>query len=151
MRRGFIALALAAMLYIPAAGQESVVIMTTVQHFVDAFNKGDAKATIAMCAEQTDIIDEFAPYEWHGAGACAKWFADYDQWAKKNTITDGSVTLGSPRHVDVVGERVYVVVPADFTFKQNGTSDKETGSSVTMVLRKGAHGWRISAWTWSKG
>jgi ketosteroid isomerase-like protein len=150
MRRVFIALALATMLYLPAAGQDSAV-MATVQHFTDAFNKGDTKTAIAMCAAQTDIIDEFAPYVWHGVGACAKWSADYDQWAKKNAITDGSVTLGSPRHVDVVGEHAYAVVPADFTFKQNGSPDKETGSSITVVLRKGANGWRISAWAWSKG
>lgn len=149
MRRGFFALALAAMLCIPAAAQDSAV-MATVQHFVDAFNKGDTKAAIAMCAQQTDIIDEFAPYVWHGAGACAKWSADYDEWAKKNAITDGFVTLGSPRHVDVLGQRAYAVVPADYTFKQDGKPDKETGSSITAVLTKGANGWRIFAWTWSK-
>jgi len=149
MRRGFIALAVAALLSLPAAGQDTAV-MTTVQRFVDAFNKGDTKTAIAVCAEQTYIIDEFPPFEWHGAGACAKWMADYDADAKKNAITDGVVTLGPPRHVDIVGGRAYVVVPADYAFKQNGKPAKETASDLTIVLRKGAAGWRIFAWSWSK-
>jgi ketosteroid isomerase-like protein len=149
MRRGFIALAFAALLYIPAAGQDTAV-MTTVQRFVDAFNKSDTQTATAVCAEQTSIIDEFPPYEWHGASGCAKWMTDYDADAKKNAITDGVVTLGSPRHVDIVGDRAYVVVPADYAFKQNGKPVKETASVWTIVLRKGAAGWRISAWSWSK-
>ena len=149
MRRGFIALAFAALMSIPAVGQDKAV-MKAVQGFVDAFNKGDTKAALAMCAEQAQIIDEFPPFEWHGAGACAKWFADYDADAKKNAVTDGVVTLGSPRHVDVAGDHAYVVVPADYAFKANGKPDKEIASSLTVVLRKGAAGWRISAWAWSK-
>jgi len=149
MRRGLIALAFAALMYIPAAGQDKAV-MTTVQGFVDAFNKGDTKAALAMCTEQAQIIDEFSPFEWRGEGACAKWFADYDADAKKNAVTDGAVTLGAPRHVDVAGERAYVVVPADYTYKEKGKPEKETASTLTIVLRKGAAGWRISAWSWSK-
>ena len=149
MRRAFIALAFAALMSIPAVGQDKAV-MKAVQGFVDAFNKGDTKAALAMCAEQAQIIDEFPPFEWHGAGACAKWFADYDADAKKNAVTDGVVTLGSPRHVDVAGDHAYVVVPADYAFKANGKPDKEIASSLTVVLRKGAAGWRISAWAWSK-
>jgi ketosteroid isomerase-like protein len=149
MRRGLIALGLAAVLYIPAVGQDSPAV-TTVKNFVEAFNKGDTKAASAMCAPEAYIIDEFAPYEWHGAGACGKWFADYDVWAKKSGVTDGSVTLGTPRHADVVGDRAYVVVPADYMFKVNGKPDKETASSLTVVLRKGASGWRIYAWAWSE-
>jgi hypothetical protein len=42
--------------------------MSVVNHVVVAFNKSDAK-TAAACGEQTSIIDEFPPHEWHGAGA----------------------------------------------------------------------------------
>ena len=41
------------------------------RQFIDGFNKGDVKSALAACADQVSIIDEFAPYEWHGAGACA--------------------------------------------------------------------------------
>ena len=149
MRRLLIALGFAAIIYLPAAGQDRAAF-TTVQRFVDAFNQGDTKSAAAVCAERTLIIDEFPPYEWQGSGACARWMRDYDEDAKKNAITDGVVTLGSPRHVDISGDRAYVVVSADYAFKQNGKMVKETGSVLTIVLRESPGGWRISAWSWSK-
>lgn len=152
MRKAFLAVALAALLPLSVVGQnkEKADVTKTVQGFVDAFNKGDTKTAGAVCAEQTQIIDEFPPYEWQGAGACSKWMAAYDEDAKKNAITDGVVTLSKPRHVDVTGDHAYVVVPADYAFKQNGKPVKETASTLTIVLRKSGTSWRISAWTWSK-
>ena len=77
--------------------------MAAVQGLVDAFNKGDTNAVVAASADEMCIIDEFPPYEWHGAGTCSKWLADYDADAKKNGITDGKVTIGKPRHVELAG------------------------------------------------
>src|ERR1700681_1795367 len=81
----------------PAATQTAVV--AAVHQFVDGFNKGDMKVMSASCAEQTSILDEFPPHEWHGAGACAKWAGDFEADAKKNGITDGAVTLSTPTHM----------------------------------------------------
>jgi len=150
MRRLFIAIAFAALLYGTAAAQDKAAVLATVHQFGDAFNKGDTKTAEAACAEETSVIDEFPPYEWHGAQGCAKWMSDYDADSKKNGITDGAVTLGSPRHVDVNADRAYVVVPADYSYKQKGKAMKETGSTLTIALQKGPNGWRITAWSWSK-
>lgn len=146
----FIALALAAFAQEKPAGQDKSAVMVTVNQFVDAFNKGDAKTAAAACADETSIIDEFPPYEWHGAGACAKWMNDYDLWAKKNSMTDGAVTLRTPRHVDVEGDRAYVVIPAEISYKEKGKAAKETGSMFTLVLRKETDAWRIVGWSWAK-
>ena len=125
-------------------------MLATVHQFVDGFNKGDTKTTLAACADQTSIIDEFPPHEWHGAGACAKWMSDYDANAKKDGITGGIVTLSDPLHVDITADRAYVVTPVDYTFQANGKPMKETGSMITLALRKGPAGWRITGWAWSK-
>ena len=132
------------------AGADQKAAMAVVQQFTDAFNKGDTKGAAAVCAEETSIIDEFPPYEWHGPGGCAKWMADFDADAKKNGMTDGNVKLAAAKHVDVTGDGAYVVVPADFTYKQKGKPVKETGSLLTVALQKGAAGWRITGWSWSK-
>jgi hypothetical protein len=107
------------------------------------------KTAVAACADQTSILDEFPPYRWQGGGACTAWANDYDADAKKNGITDGTVTLGIPRHIDIVGDRAYVVVPANYLFKQKGKPMKETGATFTIALQNGNAGWRITAWTWS--
>jgi hypothetical protein len=69
---------------------------------------------------------------------------DYDADAKKNGITDGVVTLRAPKHLDVVADRAYVVVPADYTYKQEGKEMKQTSSILTVALHKGSAGWRIT-------
>jgi hypothetical protein len=39
--------------------------MAPVHQWVDGINKGDMKAATAACADQTSIIDDFRPHEWH--------------------------------------------------------------------------------------
>ena len=53
-------------------------VMATVNRFIDGYNKSDTKLLAAACADQTSIIDEFPPHEWHGPSACLTWFKDYD-------------------------------------------------------------------------
>ena len=134
----------------PTFAAEDTDVLVPVHQFLDGFNKGDAKSALAACASPAYIVDEFAPYAWQGPTACADWANDYDANAKKNAITDGVVTLGRPRHVDVVGDHAYVVVPTDYAYKQAGKPVKESGSTMTLALQKGADGWRITAWTWAK-
>ena len=139
---------------VSAAGQtgasQETAVMSTVNQFVTSFNKGDTKTAAAACADQTSIIDEFPPHEWHGAGACSTWMNDYDADAKRNGITDGFVTLSKPRHIDITADRAYVVVPADYTYKRNGKPVKEADSMLTLALQKGAAGWRVTGWSWAK-
>ncbi len=54
-----------------AAASEQTNVMAPVHQFIDGFNKGDVKTAVAACADQTSIIDEFAPYSWDGPGACS--------------------------------------------------------------------------------
>lgn len=149
MKRLALAFAMVLFAAAPAAADDKKDVMVRVHQFVDGFNKGDPAAA-AACADETSILDEFPPHEWHGSGACLKWMGDYDADAKKNGITDGLVTLGAPKHLDVNGDRAYVVIPSSYTFKMKGKPMKETGSMFTFALHKGASGWRITGWSWAK-
>ena len=139
---------------LPAAAQTpasaTADVMAVVRQFVDGFNKGDMKVLSSTCADQAAIIDEFPPHAWLGTGACAKWSSDFDADARKNGITDAVVTLGKPLHVDATPDRAYVVVPADYAYKQKGKPVKEIGSILTIALQKSAAGWRITGWSWAK-
>ena len=145
----FAALAIAAASTASSVADDKADVMATINQFVNGFNKGDTKAT-AACAEQTSIIDEFPPHEWHGAGACLAWMKDYDTDAKKNAITDGVVTLGKPKFLDVGGIYAYVVIPSEYSFKKQGKPMKEKDSAFTFALKKGPAGWKITGWSWAK-
>jgi ketosteroid isomerase-like protein len=150
VHRMLAALLLAAFASAQTSGPAQTAVLATVHKFVDGFNKGDIKMIVATCAEQTSILDEFPPHEWHGTGACAKWVSDFDADAKKNGITDGVVTLSKPSHVDVTADLAYVVIPANYTFKQKGKPVSEAGSIITLTLQKSQSGWRITGWSWAK-
>ena len=61
------------------------------------------------------------------------------------------ITLGEPRHLDVIGDNAYVVVPATMTFNIQGKQVTQTGSIFTVALRKLGTEWRMTAWAWAKG
>jgi ketosteroid isomerase-like protein len=126
---------------------DKIDVMRPVREFVESFNKGDVKAA---CASQSTIIDEFPPYLWQGATACADWSNDFDAFREKNGIVDPKITLGLGQHIDVMGDRAYVVVQAHLTFKQNGKRVSERDPILTATLQKIADTWRIAGWAWSK-
>jgi ketosteroid isomerase-like protein len=150
MRKLMIAVAVALLVTKSLFAAEKDDVLAVVKQCNDAFNQGDVKAAVALGTDEMSIIDEFPPHEWHGPGAFAKWFADYDADAKKNGITDGKVTIGKARHVDVNGNRAYAVLNATYTWKQNGKPKKETNATWTFTLLKTKDGWRITGWCWSR-
>jgi ketosteroid isomerase-like protein len=133
-----------------AAASEQEDVMKTVHQWVDSLNKGDTQAAIAACAEQTSIVDEFPPHEWHGEGTCAKWAAELEAYNRKLGLTNSIVTLHKPRRIDIARDRAYVVAPADFRFKEHGKDGSELGALFTVALQKGQAGWRITGWAWSR-
>ena len=44
--------------------------MAVVRQYVDAFNKGDADAMAATCADPTSVLDGLVPHIWLGSTAC---------------------------------------------------------------------------------
>jgi hypothetical protein len=149
MHKIILALAISVLAAGTAAASEKSAVMATVHQWVDGINKGDMKMTVAACADQTSIIDDIPPHEWHGAGACSKWMSDFDAWAKTNEVTDSIVTLSKSRHVDITADRAYVVVPVNLSFKEKGKLVKEPSAMVTFALQKSDAGWRITGWAWA--
>ena len=133
-----------------ASASEKPDVMRTIWHFVESFNKGDVKAALGDCSAQSAVIDEIPPYLWQGATGCADWSKDFDAYVKKSGITEPKVTLFGPKHIDLTGDRAYVVVPANFTYRENGKRKTERRSILTVALQKVADDWLISGWAWAK-
>jgi ketosteroid isomerase-like protein len=125
-------------------------MMAPIKKFMDAFNKGDMAGAAATHAAGGDvtITDEVPPYLWRGPKAFQAWSADLDADAKKNGITEPSVAISAPTRIESQGDQAYVVVPAVYTFKQGGAAMREA-AQMTFVLKRGATGWLIHAWTWT--
>jgi hypothetical protein len=122
--------------------------MLVVRNWVTGFNSGDTKSAIAACADQTLIIDDFPPHEWHGVGACSNWFRDFQTISRSDGITDPSIRAGKPWHIDVSAGVAYVVAPTTLSFQRTGKSVKDQGI-LTVTLGSDASGWRITGWVWS--
>jgi ketosteroid isomerase-like protein len=152
MRRPLLAVALS-LLVLPALAGASDAddAVAPVKKFIDGFNGGDVAGALSTCASPAVVIDELPPYLWQGPTACADWANDYDADAKRKGITDGFVKVSKPTHVEITGDRAYLVVPTAYTFKRNGKKVSQTGSTMAVTLRKGADGWKITGWAWATG
>jgi ketosteroid isomerase-like protein len=125
--------------------------MAAVRQHMEAFNRGDAKTMAATFAIPGSILDGMAPHVWHGPTATQNWYRDVLIEGEQHGASDYVVTLREPRHVNVIGNTAYVVVPASMTFKVHGKQVTQTDATFTVALRKLAEGWRIAAWAWAKG
>ena len=125
--------------------------MGAMRQYIDASNKGDMDGMAATCAVPASILDGMAPHVWQGPTACKDWYKDVLTTGEQEGATGYFATLEEPRHVDVSGDRGYVVVSATMTFKVHGKQVTQTGSTLTVALQKLPAGWRITAWAWAKG
>jgi hypothetical protein len=90
--------------------------VSTVRNYINAFNRGDAKAMAATFAPQSSILDGMAPHVWVGPTASQDWYRDVLAEGERHGASEYRVTLDEPRHVNVTGDAAYVVVPATMTF-----------------------------------
>ena len=131
-------------------GSTEIGPMVAVRQFVDGFNDDDVDRQQAACTDETSIIDDFPPHEWTGPGATTRWYREMAGMATGYGMSHWSVTLDEPRQAIVSDSHAYVVVPIECRWRQDGAPVQRPGS-MTMTLREGAEGWRISAlaWTWT--
>jgi ketosteroid isomerase-like protein len=151
MREAIVGMAMGVMMAATAGAQAPPAdLIAPIQKFMEAFNKGDmagAAATHATAAD-TVIVDEVAPFAWHGADAFKAWSTALDADSKKQGLSDQNVKISAPTRTEVAGDMAYVVVPAVYSFTKAGTAMRES-AQMTFVLKKGAQGWLIHGWTWT--
>jgi ketosteroid isomerase-like protein len=137
------------LLITPASASEETDVFARAQQLVDAWNKNDSATVTGLVTESIEIIDVFPPYHWSGPQAMHDWGNDFAADAKVNSVTEPSVELLQPTHVEVRGDSAYLVVPAIFHWKKGGEKMQEKGI-VTSALHKVEQKWRVAAFTWTK-
>lgn len=148
MLNRFLALVLIFVNVGPAAASGKEDATSVMQRWIDGFNKGDVRSAISMCANQTSMIDDFPPHEWHGPGACKRWFADFQSMCKVQGISNSRIAVEPASHTEMTKEFGYMVFPAKLSFNRKGTSAADNGI-LTVTLHNGTTGWRITGWAWS--
>lgn len=137
------------MLVIPSAALAAdSPAMAPIRQFFAAFNKGDLIAAEAAHTADAIILDEVPPFLWKGPGAFKAWLVDLERDETARDRTDGSVTLEQIRREEVSGDSAYVIMDADFAFKDKGAPMHEA-SQITSRLTKTGEGWKISSSTWT--
>ncbi len=124
-------------------------VMMPVRAFIDGFNKGDTKAAAAQTSpDGMVIVDDIAPFTWTGPKAFDTWGKALDDSDKAAGNTDSHLSYGKPVHIEASVERAYVVLPAVYTFKQKGVTQKET-AHMALTLQKSKSGWLITGFSWA--
>jgi ketosteroid isomerase-like protein len=132
----------------PLIASDKEDVLAVVHKWVDSFNKGDSASALALCADESTIIDDVSPYAWHGAGACKAWYKDLNAFLKKNNAVFDHTTVDKVLNFESTGDRAYTVVLASFTTKVKDAPQSEQGI-WTFAMKKGGQGWRITGWTWA--
>ncbi len=124
--------------------------INTVKLAINAMNKGNMDAFVALCASPVVVIDTFDPYLIGGATGCTDWWNARVAYNKTAQLTDATAGIGAPWHVFVTGDNAYVDAPFDYHYNQKGQTMRETGSIITVTLKNTANGWRITSWAHTK-
>jgi ketosteroid isomerase-like protein len=124
--------------------------INTVKLAINAMNKGNMDAFVALCDSPVVVIDTFDPYLMGGATGCTDWWNARVAYNKTAQLTDATAGIGAPWHVFVTGDNAYVDAPLDYHYNQKGATMRETGSVLTVTLKKEASGWRITSWAHTK-
>lgn len=132
----------------PLFASDRTDVLAVVHKWVDSFNKGDSAAALALCADESSIIDDVSPYVWHGANACKGWYDDLTAALKKDDAVFDHTAVDRVRNVMVTGDHAFAVVAATYVVKVKGAPQSEKGI-WTFAMKKGDHGWRIAGWTWA--
>lgn len=132
----------------PVSATDKTDVMSIIHEWVDGFNRGDTQKAIATCADQTSLIDDFPPHEWHGPGACAKWFSDFQTMSQSFGTSKHVITMEKRSHIETTAHLAYVVVRTTLSFHRKGKLIRDKGI-LTVTLQKAASSWRITGWVWS--
>jgi len=147
MHKIFLALAMAVLASGPVAASEKTDVMAVMHQWVDGFNNGDMKSWVATCADQTSIIDDIPPHEWHGAGGCSKWWDDFNAFTKANEITNGKVPSASPG-TSISQRTAPISLSPPIYLRHEREADEAERFNRDGCHAKSCIGWRMTGWAW---
>jgi ketosteroid isomerase-like protein len=146
--------ALASALIIAAAQPDTTPLMAPVNAWSKAFNTAQTAFPTDAFTEDCTLIDEFTPFAWGPSRPTVRqWYAaveGVDSPARRKMVlsTHEHVDVGPPSNVFVKGDNAYMTFHAVWTAQGPHNKHFSQIGLFTVVERKTADGWRISANSW---
>ena len=85
-----------------------------------------------------------APFRWD---SFKDWGAAFGDYNTQSGVAPSKTTLLKFSHINVEGDRAYVVMTVACTYTEGGKARKENGTEA-IALEKRADGWRIASFAW---
>ncbi|HEY5105519.1 MAG TPA: nuclear transport factor 2 family protein [Caulobacteraceae bacterium] len=121
----------------------------SLDHFCELVNQGKASEAVAYFLPDATIIEDLAPYSWHGPTAGMEWLQAMNANAERSGMSGVNMHFLPATMVQITGERAYAVIPGDLTYSFKDGTVRHAQGHVTFSLRKVAADWRIGSLTWA--
>jgi ketosteroid isomerase-like protein len=122
-------------------------VVATIADFVDAVNRGHQEDALSRLTDDVTIIEDLAPYRWHGPTAGAEWLRAMFENAQRNGIASISMQLAEARRVELEGQHAYAIVEGLLTY--GGTVERRSDGLLTFALVMHGERWMIRAFSWT--
>jgi ketosteroid isomerase-like protein len=123
-------------------------VTNTVTDFVDAVNRGDQARAIAHLSNDVTIVEDLAPFRWHGPNAGPEWLLAMWQNAQRNGVSAVSMEVAPPTRIEVDDDTAYAIVPGVLTYVTQESRLRSDGI-LTFSLRANEGQWLINAFAWT--
>lgn len=141
---------LALLLLVDAApSQPPPGIAALAQGVLDAANANSPQKLARLYTNDAVVVDENAPFVWHGPGAGAQWFTALSEMlaARHATLRAAGGAFGEFSE-DREGDDAYLTQRLTIAVSTNGKAHTESGTQ-TYVFHKTSDGWKISRQIWT--
>lgn len=116
--------------------------------FVEAVNRGDQPRATAHFTDDVTIIEDLAPFRWHGPNAGPEWILAMWENAQRNNISAVVMEISPPSRIEIECRAAYAVVPGRLTY-QGDEGALHSDGLLTFSLAASGQQWLISGLTWS--
>lgn len=123
-------------------------ITAAVTEMVDAINRGDFVTATAAFSDAPIIIEDIAPFCWHGPDAVSAWLAAMGANAARLSAHAVQMRLGEPARIGMDASTAYALFPGRLSLVTTDV-DLHADGTLTLTLQLSGERWLISALAWS--
>jgi len=123
-------------------------VLDHISSFVDAVNEGNSEVALAHLSPDVTVVEDLAPFRWHGINAGADWLRAMGDNAQRAGITAIAMELGIAMRVEIEDDSGYAVIPGLLIYETKSATLRSNGL-LTFSLSRMHEAWQINAFAWS--